>query len=110
MRQERGIRIIDIPKDSVVYRPHVIYKDTTIVVENKQVLLKTKYLQGKIIKVVCEQKPQHITETYEKKEAVNIKEKDKQRNGFVWRDVYLLWSGLFILVLMIVQKLLNKLL
>ncbi len=109
-RHETGRRVITIPKDSVIYRPKVIYKDTTIVVENKQVVLKTKYAQGKIIRVVCEQKPKQITETYERNETVKEKDRQLERSGFMWDDKYVLWFFGFVMLLMIVNKILNKLL
>ena len=109
-RHETGRRVITIPKDSVIYRPKVIYKDTTIVVENKQVVLKTKYAQGKIIRVVCEQKPKQITETYERDETVKEKDRQVERGGFSWDDKYLLWFFGFVMLLMIVNKILNKVL
>lgn len=109
-RHETGKRLIKIPKDSVVYKPNIVYKDTTIVVENKQVLLKTKYTQGKIIKVVCEQKPKAVEEHYERDETLTTTDRHKERNGFTWHDKYLLWLMGVVVILTFVNKLLNKLL
>ncbi len=109
-RHETGKRLIKIPRDSVVYKPNIVYKDTTIVVENKQVLLKTKYTQGKIIKVVCEQKPKAVEEHYNRDETVTTVDRYKERKGFTWHDKYLLWLMGFVLILTIVNKILNKML
>lgn len=111
--RETGIRIRKVEKDSVVYVPRVVYKDTTVVVENRHVKLLTRYgSAGKVIKVTCEQKPQTEVEKYTRTTETTEKEKQTERRRIIPEYNMENMAILFVFVagLIIINHLLKKLL
>ena len=108
--EESGVRIIEMPGDSVVYRPKVVYRDTTIVVRRKNVVLETVYRAGQIDRIKCRQDSVRIVENYRKKTDEKIKERKAERSGFQWKDRYILYVFLGLAGLSIINKVTEKIL
>jgi len=100
--KETGVRIVKIPKDSIVYVPNVVIKqkDTTITVENKNLVLKTTYRNRRVKKITAVQKPKEQKELYEKTETKDEKVKDLKSDGLL-KPIYFLYvfSGLTVLII-----------
>ena len=100
---EKGVRIIKIPRDSLVYVPNVIIKrkDTTITVENKHIALKITSRNKQISKIKAIQKPQEEKTEYERTEQTDKKETNTQSKGFELKPVWILYLflGLGFLIL-----------
>ena len=92
---ERGVRVVEIPRDSIVFRPVIRYKqkDTVITVENKHLILKTTQKRGRITKIKAVQKPVKQTEEYEKEVKERIRSADSKSEGirFSKSDILLLF-------------------
>ncbi len=108
--EESGVRIIEMPGDSVVYRPKVVYRDTTIVVRRKNVVLETTFSKGKVEKIKCKQDSVRIVENYTRQTDEQIKERKAERSGFQWKDRYILYVFLGLAGLSIINKVTEKIL
>ena len=101
--KETGVRIVKIPKDSIVYEPNIIVKkkDTTIVIENRNLVLKTTYRNQRVKQIKAIQKPKGQTEVYEKTETTDEKVKDYKSKGFELKPAYFLYTfaGLTLLII-----------
>jgi len=104
--KETGVRIVKIPKDSIVYEPNIIIKkkDTTIIVENKNLVLKTKIRNKKVKSITAIQKPKEQKEVYEKTETKDEKVKDLKSSGLQINPMYLLYAFFALLIWTVVNN------
>jgi len=107
---EKGIRVVEIPSDSIVYRPKIRYinKDTTIIVENKNLILKTRHHKGVITNIKAIQKPKKEITKYEKKENKKIKVTDYKSEGAKLKPIYFLYLFLGLGFLILVNNLTKR--
>jgi len=108
--KEQGVRIVEIPKDSIVYVPNVIIKkkDTTVTVQNKSLILKTTYRNRRVKKITAVQKPVKEITQYERTEQKEEKVKEVKKEGFEIKAVYFVYTFLGLAFLIIINKLGNK--
>jgi len=97
---EKGVRIVEIPKDSIVYVPHYVFKDTTVIVQNKNLVLKTTYKDRKVQKITAIQKPKKEINPYERTEQIRQKVTDLKSESPGIKPVYWLYifGGLAFLI------------
>ena len=107
---EKGIRIVEIPMDSIVYKPVIRYtqKDTVITVENKNLILKTTQKRGKVTKIKAIQKPKKQTETYEQEVKERIRTTDYKSEGLKFSKTDILILFLLLAGLVAVNNLTKK--
>jgi len=109
---EKGIRIIYQPGDSIVYIPKIRYKDTTVIVENRNVVLKTTYRNSGINKINCKQKPKKTIENYTKDTDTKIKTADYKSEGVQFKPVYIIYVfvglALLIVIAIVTSHLIKK--
>jgi len=109
---ERGVRVVKVPRDSIVYEPRIIKKDTTIIVENRHIVLKTTYRNQRPARIVAQTKPVSEVTTYERTEQFDEQTKNKQADRRPWYPdtgfMISLFLGLAFLIA--VSKILNKVL
>ncbi len=100
-----GVRVVEVPKDSIVYVPKVIIKekDTTITVENKNLILKTTYRNRRVNKIKAIQKPKKEVTQYEKTEIKDEKVKDSKSEGLPIKPAYFIYLFLGIGFLIVVN-------
>jgi len=100
---ERGVRILEIPKDSIVYVPNVIirHKDTTITVENPNLKLQTRFRNGRVERIKAIQKPKKQINSYERTETRNESTRETRAEGMLLKPVYFVYvfAGLGFLIL-----------
>lgn len=106
--KETGVRIVEIPKDSIVYVPNVIVKDTTVVIENKNLILKTTYRNKRVNKIKAVQKPQKQINTYERTEETDQKVKDAKSEGLAIKPEWFLYTFGGLALLIVVNNLTKK--
>ncbi len=102
--RQSGIIIREIPGDSITVVRDTIYRDTVIVSRTKFLNLTETYGNG-TVRIKCKQKHIKENEKYEKEIKANIKEKTKETQGF--KDVYFLYVGLILIIMVIINKLLK---
>jgi len=107
---ERGIRIVKIPMDSIVYKPVIRYKkkDTVIVVENQNLILKTRQNRGRVTEIKAIQKPKEQKETYEQETKERIKETDLKSDGLKFSKSDILIAFVLLAGLIAVNNLTKK--
>ena len=107
---EKGVRIVKIPRDSLVYVPNVIIKrkDTTITVENKHIALKITSRNKRIRKIKAIQKPQEEKTEYERTEKTDEKHTDTQSKGFELKPILILYVFLGLGFLILVNNLTKR--
>ncbi len=103
--KQKGTIYREVPGDSVIVIRDTIYRDTVIVHRTKFLNLVESYNKNGVVKIKCEQREVKEKEIYEREEKKNIKEMEKVAQGF--KDVYFLYIGLILVVLVIVNKLLK---
>jgi len=97
---EHGVRIVEIPKDSIVYVPHYVFRDTTIVVQNRNLILKTTYRDRQVKRITAIQKPKTAANWYVRTEQKQAETKNYKSAGPELRPVYVLYlfGGLAFLI------------
>ncbi len=109
---EQGVRVVKVPRDSIVYEPRVIHKDTTIVVENKHLILTTTFRNHQVARVKATQKPVEEITRYKREETTDERQKEKHKEGIEFRPVYLLYGfgglALFFVILMLASALIKR--
>ena len=107
---EKGTRIVKIPRDSLVYVPNNITreKDTTVTVENKNIVLKVTSRNKRISKIKAIQKPKEEKTEYEKTEETNKKTTDSKSEGLKVTNKLLLYLFLGLGFLILVNNLTKR--
>ncbi len=109
---ERGVRVVKVPRDSIVYEPRIIKKDTTIIVENRHIVLKTTYRNQRPARIVAQTKPVSEVTTYERTEQVNAHTQNSQTDRMAWHpdNGFMITVFLGLALLITVSKILDKVL
>jgi len=101
---ERGVRHIKRSGDSVVFVPKIRYKDTIIVRERKNIILKTSYSEsGQIDSIECKQKAFEMVENYVKQMELKERKREKHLERSPAKDFYFNLV-LIIAFLMVINK------
>jgi len=107
---ERGVRVVQIPMDSIVYKPIIRYttKDTTIVVENKNLIIKTRQKRGRVTEIKAIQKPKESKEAYEQETNEHINELELKSDGLKFSKSDIIIAFVLLSVLVAVNNLTKK--